>query len=125
VILFGTSYPVTWAPAHICDQRPIEPVYVVAGAVLSVSICRLPVLQGIACAIIATYSWLTTYEFWGGRRAAGLALACVVHGVRAGRAVSAAHTSHLAPEELHSVWLTVLSLGPAVHEAAIAPIRNR
>ncbi len=46
----------------------------IAGGVLWLMICRLPVLQDmvevralIACAIIASYSWLTAYEFWGGR----------------------------------------------------------
>jgi diguanylate cyclase (GGDEF)-like protein len=69
-----TSYAVTWAGARIFDQRPVEPVYLVAGGVLWLTICRLPVLADmievralIACAIIAAYSWLTAYEFWGGR----------------------------------------------------------
>lgn len=69
-----TSFAVTWAGARSFDQRPVEPVYVVAGGALWLMICRLPLLHDmvevralIACAIIAGYSWLTAYEFWGGR----------------------------------------------------------
>jgi diguanylate cyclase (GGDEF)-like protein len=73
VFLF-TSFAITWAGARMFDQRPVDPVYVVAGGVLWLTICRLPLLQDwiemralIACAIIAGYSWLTAYAFWEGR----------------------------------------------------------
>jgi diguanylate cyclase (GGDEF)-like protein len=72
--LLFTSYGATWMGARLFDARPMEWIYLVAGAVLWLLICRVPVLQDwvevralIACAIISGYSWLTAYEFWRGR----------------------------------------------------------
>ena len=72
--LLFTSFAVTWTGARVFDGRPVEPVYLVTGAVLWLLICRLPVLADamdvrvlISTGIIATYSWLTAYEFWRGR----------------------------------------------------------
>ena len=72
--LLFTSFAVTWTGARVFDGRPVEPVYLVTGAVLWLLICRLPVLADeidvrslISNGIIATYSWLTAYEFWRGR----------------------------------------------------------
>ena len=72
--LLFTSFAVTWTGARVFDGRPVEPVYLVTGAVLWMLICRLPVLADamdvrvlISTGIIATYSWLTAYEFWRGR----------------------------------------------------------
>ena len=60
--------------ARVFDGRPVEPVYLVTGAVLWLLICRLPFLADdnslqslIASGIITAYTWLTAYEFWGGR----------------------------------------------------------
>src|SRR5579884_1490246 len=72
--LLFTSFAATWAGARLFDGRPTDPVYVVAGAVFWLLICRLPALHGevelralIVCGIIAAYSWLAAYEFWRGR----------------------------------------------------------
>ena len=69
-----TAFAVTWTGARVFDGRPVEPVYLVTGAVLWLLICRLPVLANaielralIASGIITTYTWLTAYEFWRGR----------------------------------------------------------
>ncbi|MEJ2434941.1 MAG: GGDEF domain-containing protein [Pseudolabrys sp.] len=72
--LLFTAFAVTWTGARVFDGRPVEPVYMVTGAVLWLLICRLPVLADavqtramIASGIITTYTWLTAYEFWRGR----------------------------------------------------------
>lgn len=72
--LLFTAFAVTWTGARVFDGRPIEPVYLVTGAVLWLLICRLPLLVDdinlrslIASAIISGYTWLTAYEFWRGR----------------------------------------------------------
>jgi diguanylate cyclase (GGDEF)-like protein len=72
--LLFTAFAMTWTGARVFDGRPIEPVYLVTGAVLWLLICRLPMLADdinlrslIASAIISTYTWLTAYEFWRGR----------------------------------------------------------
>ena len=72
--LLFTAFAVTWTGARLFDGRPVEPVYLVTGAVLWLLICRLPVLADdnnlrslIASGIITTYTWLTAYEFWRGR----------------------------------------------------------
>ena len=65
----------TWTGARVFDGRPVEPVYLVTGAVLWLLVCRLPLLVDddrisrslIASAIITGYTWLTAYEFWRGR----------------------------------------------------------
>jgi diguanylate cyclase (GGDEF)-like protein len=65
---------VTWTGARVFDGRPVEPVYLVTGAVIWLLVCRLPVLADsletramIASGIITAYTWLTAYEFWRGR----------------------------------------------------------
>ena len=72
--LLFTSFAVTWTGARVFDGRPVEPVYLVTGAVLWLLICRLPVLAEavqaramIASSIITAYTWLTAFEFWRGR----------------------------------------------------------
>ena len=72
--LLFTAFAVTWTGARVFDGRPVEPVYLVTGAVLWLLVCRLPLLADdvnlrslIASAIISGYSWLTAYEFWRGR----------------------------------------------------------
>ncbi|MBI1201151.1 MAG: diguanylate cyclase [Rhodopseudomonas sp.] len=72
--LLFTAFAVTWTGARVFDGKPVEPVYLVTGAVLWLLLCRLPVLTDaidvrsmIASAIIAGYTWLTAYEFWRGR----------------------------------------------------------
>jgi diguanylate cyclase (GGDEF)-like protein len=72
--LLFTSFAVTWTGARVFGGRPAEPVYLVTGAVIWLLVCRLPILRDavdaralIASGIIATYTWLTAFEFWRGR----------------------------------------------------------
>jgi len=72
--LLFTAFAITWTGARVFDGRPVEPVYLVTGAVIWLLVCRLPVLADavdaralIASGIITAYTWLTAYEFWRGR----------------------------------------------------------
>jgi diguanylate cyclase (GGDEF)-like protein len=72
--LLFTAFAVTWTGARVFDGRPVEPVYLVTGAVLWLLVCRLPMLADnldarslVASGIITGYTWLTAYEFWRGR----------------------------------------------------------
>ena len=72
--LLFTAFAVTWTGARVFDGRPVEPVYMVTGAVIWLLVCRLPVLSDavatralIASGIITSYTWLTAFEFWRGR----------------------------------------------------------
>ena len=75
--LLFTAFAVTWTGARVFDGRPVEPVYLVTGAVLWLLVCRLPILSEsvdarvlLASGIITAYTWLTAYEFWQGRNEA-------------------------------------------------------
>ena len=73
-VLLFTAFAATWTGARVFDGRPVEPVYLVTGAVVWLLVCRLPFLAEnadvrslVASGIITTYTWLTAYEFWRGR----------------------------------------------------------
>ena len=42
--LLFTAFAVTWIGARVFDGRPVEPVYMVTGAVIWLLVCRLPAL---------------------------------------------------------------------------------
>ena len=72
--LLFTAFAMTWTGARVFDGKPVEPVYLVTGAVLWLLVCRLPVVTEhsdlrslIIAGIITAYVWLTAYEFWRGR----------------------------------------------------------
>jgi diguanylate cyclase (GGDEF)-like protein len=72
--LLFTAFAMTWTGARVFDGRPVEPVYLVTGAVLWLLVCRLPIVTEhadlrslIVSGIITAYVWLTAYEFWRGR----------------------------------------------------------
>jgi len=72
--LLFTAFAVTWTGARVFDGRPVEPVYLVTGAVIWLLVCRLPMMTDavearalLASGIIAAYTWLTAFEFWRGR----------------------------------------------------------
>lgn len=71
--LLFTAFAVTWTGARVFDGRPVEPVYLVTGAVLWLLVCRVPAMDDldvralVASGIITAYTWLTAYEFWRGR----------------------------------------------------------
>ncbi|MET0874214.1 MAG: GGDEF domain-containing protein [Pseudolabrys sp.] len=72
--LLFTAFAMTWTGARVFDGRPVEPVYLVTGAVLWLLVCRLPLVTEnneirslIVAGIITSYVWLTAFEFWRGR----------------------------------------------------------
>src|SRR5579872_920708 len=72
--LLFTAFAVTWTGARVFDGRPVEPVYLVTGAVIWLLVCRLPLVADnvnvrvlVASGIITGYTWLTAAEFWRGR----------------------------------------------------------
>jgi len=72
--LLFTAFAMTWTGARVFDGRPVEPAYLVTGAVLWLLVCRLPLVMDsnnvrslIISGIITAYVWLTAYEFWCGR----------------------------------------------------------
>jgi diguanylate cyclase (GGDEF)-like protein len=68
--LLFTAYATLWTGARVFENRPVEPVYLVTGAVLWLLVCRLPILAEapsvrvlVASGIITAYIWLACYEF--------------------------------------------------------------
>lgn len=74
VILFS-SFGVTWNGARVFNGRTSLPGSLIAGAVVWLLASQWPgfetgaeVRGQLSSMIIATYTWLTAYEFWRGRR---------------------------------------------------------
>src|SRR5450631_240675 len=132
--LLFTAFAVTWTGAHVFDGRPVEPVYLVTGAVLWLLVCRLPVLADaidarsmIACGIITAYTWLTAYEFWRGRSEPLVSrwpaiFMLFAHGALFLLRTPLAAALPWAPNNqmLGSVWLTVLSFEALLFTISIA-----
>jgi len=73
VILFS-SYAVTWTGARIFDGRSPRPGSLITGATVWLLACQFPefsqasaIRASLSAGIIATFMWLTAYEFWRGR----------------------------------------------------------
>jgi diguanylate cyclase (GGDEF)-like protein len=136
--LLFTAFAVTWTGARVFDGRPVEPVYLVTGAVLWLLVCRLPVLADaidgramIAAAIITAYTWLTAYEFWRGRNEQLVSRWPAIFMLFAHGALFLLRTPMVAMlpwsptnnmfgSMLGSVWLTVLSFEALLFTISIA-----
>ena len=132
--LLFTAFAVTWTGARVFDGRPVEPVYLVTGAVLWLLICRLPVMADavavralIASAIITSYTWLTAYEFWRGRSEKLVSRWPAIFMLFAHGALYLLRTPLLAvlPASANngmygSVWLTVLSFEALLFTISVA-----
>jgi diguanylate cyclase (GGDEF)-like protein len=133
--LLFTAFAVTWTGARVFDGRPVEPVYLVTGAVLWLLVCRLPVLADaidvralIASGIITAYTWLTAYEFWRGRNEQLVSRWPAIfmlfsHGalfLLRTPLVSMLPWSPSNREMFGSVWLTVLSFEALLFTISIA-----
>jgi diguanylate cyclase (GGDEF)-like protein len=73
VILFS-SYAVTWTGARIFDGRSPRPGSLITGATIWLLACQFSefsqasaIRASLSAGIIATFMWLTAYEFWRGR----------------------------------------------------------
>ncbi|MBI4365922.1 MAG: GGDEF domain-containing protein, partial [Deltaproteobacteria bacterium] len=133
--LLFTAFAVTWTGARVFDGRPIEPVYLVTGAVLWLLVCRLPVLSDsidmrslLASSIIAAYTWLTAYEFWRGRSEQLVSRWPAIFMLFAHGALFLLRTplvsllpwSSTSNKIFGSVWLTVLSFEALLFTISIA-----
>ena len=132
--LLFTAFAVTWTGARVFDGRPVEPVYLVTGAVLWLLVCRLPVMADavdmrslVASGIITAYTWLTAYEFWRGRGEALVSRWPAIFMLFAHGALFLLRTPLVAllpwtPENnmYGSVWLTVLSFEALLFTISIA-----
>lgn len=128
------SYAITWTGARVFDGRPVEPVYMVTGAVLWLLICRLPGLSDsldlrvlIASGIVTSYTWLTAFEFWRGRSEALVSRWPAVFMLFAHGALFLLRTPlivavpWLSNSKVYgSVWLTVLSFEALLFTISIA-----
>ena len=132
--LLFTAYGVTWTGARVFDGRPAEPVYFVAGAILWLLVCHLPVLAEaigarafIASGIITAYTWLTAYEFWHSRSEPLVSrwpaiIMLFAHGALFLLRTPLAAMLPWAPNNrlLGSVWLIVLSFEALLFTISIA-----
>jgi diguanylate cyclase (GGDEF)-like protein len=132
--LLFTAFAVTWTGARVFDGRPVEPVYLVTGAVIWLLVCRLPVVSDavdaramLASSIITAYTWLTAYEFWRGRSEPLVSRWPAIFMLFAHGALFLLRTPLVtllpwSPENhvLGSVWLTVLSFEALLFTISIA-----
>src|SRR5581483_3668811 len=134
-VLLFTSFAFTWTGARVFEARPVEPVYLVTGAVIWLLVCRLPVLADavgaralIASCIITTYTWLAAFEFWRGRAEPLVARWPVIFMLLAHGALFLLRTPLVAilPRTLTgdslfgSVWMAVLSFDALLLTISIA-----
>src|ERR1051325_1467517 len=129
-----TAFAVTWTGARVFDGRPVEPVYLVTGAVLWLLICRLPLVTEntdvrslIVSGIITSYVWLTAYEFWRGRSEALVSRWPAIFMLFAHGALYLLRTPLVATlpwsptnRVFGSVWLTVISFEALLFTISIA-----
>jgi diguanylate cyclase (GGDEF)-like protein len=132
--LLFTAFAVTWTGARVFDGRPVEPVYLVTGAVIWLLVCRLPILADaidtrsmIASGIITAYTWLTAYEFWRGRSEQLVSRWPAIFMLFAHGALFLLRTPLVAmlpwsptSNMFGSVWLTVLSFEALLFTISIA-----
>jgi diguanylate cyclase (GGDEF)-like protein len=133
--LLFTAFAVTWTGARVFDGRPVEPVYLVTGAVLWLLVCRLPVVADnidlrslMASGIITAYTWLTAYEFWRGRAEQLVSRWPAIFMLFAHGALFLLRTPLVAvlpwsptnSNMFGSVWLTVLSFEALLFTISIA-----
>ena len=72
-ILF-LSFGVTWTGARVFDHRAPLPAYILVGPLMWFFVSHVPTFTVnldlrilLSCSIIASYTWLSAYEFWRGR----------------------------------------------------------
>jgi len=132
--LLFTAFAVTWTGARVFDGRPVEPVYLVSGAVIWLLICRLPVLGDavetralISSGIITSYTWLAAFEFWRGRDEPLVSRWPAIFMLFAHGALFLLRTPLVAVlpvarsnDVYGSVWLTVLSFEALLFTISIA-----
>jgi diguanylate cyclase (GGDEF)-like protein len=132
-VLF-TAFAVTWSGARVFDGRPIEPMYIVGGAILWILVSHtssfvdsLDAKVLLASGIITAYTWATAYEFWRGRSEPLVSrwpaiFMLFAHGALFLLRTPLAQVLPWSPtnQVFDSVWLTVLSFEALLFTIAIA-----
>jgi diguanylate cyclase (GGDEF)-like protein len=128
------AYAITWSGARIFDGHKPLPMYLVAGPVVWLVVCHLPMFANalqlrflLASGIITTYTWLTAYEFWRGRSEPLVSrwpaiFMLFAHGSLFLLRTPLAAVLPWSPtnQVFDSVWLTVLSFEALLFTIAIA-----
>jgi diguanylate cyclase (GGDEF)-like protein len=133
-VLFS-SFALTWTGARVFDGRSVRPLGLITGAAIWLVFCRIPGVMELtdlrallSSGIVATYTWLTAYEFWRGRSEPLLSrwpaiFMLFVHG---SLFLLRTPVSRMLPwsennyEVFGSVWLAVLSFEALLFTIALA-----
>ncbi|HWP27495.1 MAG TPA: GGDEF domain-containing protein [Xanthobacteraceae bacterium] len=132
-ILF-TAFALTYVGARVFDGRSVQPVALVAGAVIWLLASRTSFITDsldarvlLSSGIITAYTWLTAYEFWRGRAEPLVSRIPAVFMLFAHGALYLLRTPILAflpwtnqNKIFSSVWLTVLSFEALLFTISIA-----
>jgi diguanylate cyclase (GGDEF)-like protein len=132
-ILF-TAFAMTYIGARVFDGRSVQPVALVAGAVIWLLASRTSFITDsldarvlLSSGIITAYTWLTAYEFWRGRSEPLVSRIPAVFMLFAHGALYLLRTPILAflpwtnqSQIFSSVWLTVLSFEALLFTISIA-----
>ncbi|HXF87865.1 MAG TPA: GGDEF domain-containing protein [Xanthobacteraceae bacterium] len=132
-ILF-TAFAMTYVGARVFDGRSVQPVALVAGAVIWLLASRTSFITDsldarvlLSSGIITAYTWLTAYEFWRGRAEPLVSRIPAVFMLFAHGALYLLRTPILAflpwtsqNQIFSSVWLTVLSFEALLFTISIA-----
>ena len=129
-----TAFAMIWMGARLFDGRKLAPFGLIAGAAVWVLLSRLPFVTEsieiralISSGIVASYTWLTAYEFWRGRSEPLVSRWPVIFMLFAHGALFLLRTplSQILPwtpnkQVFDSVWLAVLSFEALLFTIATA-----
>jgi diguanylate cyclase (GGDEF)-like protein len=132
--LLFTAFAAIWTGARVFGGRPVEPVYLVGGAILWLLASRTPMFAAslelrilLASGIISAYTWAAAYEFWLGRDEPLVSrwpaiFMMFAHGALFLLRTPLAQALPWSPAEqvFGSVWLTVLSFEALLFTIAIS-----
>jgi diguanylate cyclase (GGDEF)-like protein len=132
-ILF-TAFAMTYTGARVFDGRPVQPMALVAGAVVWLLASRTPFIVDsmdarvlLSSGIITCYTWSTAYEFWRGRDEPLVSRLPAIFMLFAHGALFLLRTPIVSifpwskqTDILASVWLTVLSFEALLFTISIA-----
>ena len=129
-----TGFAMIWMGARLFDGRKLAPIGLIAGAAVWLLLSRLPFVTEsveiralISSGIVASYTWLTAYEFWRGRSEPLVSRWPVIFMLFAHGALFLLRTplSQILPwtpnkQVFDSVWLAVLSFEALLFTIATA-----
>ena len=131
--LLFMSFAVTWTGARVFDGRKPLALAIIAGPLVWLAVSQLPGIGSqqelrflFASGIIATYTWLTAYEFWRGREEPLVSrwpaiFVLFAHGsIFLLRTPLAAVLPWPPVGQFESVWLTVISFEALMFTISVA-----